>query len=302
MICKNCGTQLPEGSKFCGNCGKKVLSTNNKVKCTNCNNEYNSELGVCPFCGKTDFIKNNNDSAENDTIQPKKSVDINIPQPTKVEKSPKKGKVALSIVSSILLIIFSVTVRTVLRENQKQKEKQQILVNFNDIVNDSEEIEYTKGTLSDDGIYTNKWANIRLAVPEGYTEGNSVNYNSFSDGGTTECGLYLLSPQREMYAIAFIDASSQKYVNENTLLLQLSAGLSQQNNENVKYTIPENFEDIKIAGENYTVAHFKFSSYGIEFVQSYYVRKIGDRFCNIIIINSTKEENDALVSKITKVD
>ena len=158
-------------------------------------------------------------------------------------------------------------------------------VDDNDDNSTASKVEYTKGTLSDAGIYTNEWANIKLTIPEGYTEGNSVNYNSFSDGGTTECGLYLVSPQQEMYAIIYVDASSQKYINENIFLSQLSAGISQQEIENIKYTIPEKYEDITIAGENYVVAHYIISSYGVDMVQSYCVRKIGDLVSNIIPVN-----------------
>lgn len=168
-----------------------------------------------------------------------------------------------------------------------------IIVVFNDI-------EYTKGTF-DGSVYRNEWANMELTVPEGYIEGNQVNYDSFSDN-TTECGLYLLSPQREMYAIAFVDVSSQSYVNENTFLAQLSISLMNANIENVEYTIPDSFEDITVAGENYIAAHYTANSYGVEFVQSYYVKKIEDRLCNIIIINSTKEENNALVGNITSIN
>ena len=108
---------------------------------------------------------------------------------------------------------------------------------------DEEKVEYTKGTF-ENNIYTNEWANIRLTVPEGYTEGNKVNYDSFSDDGTAECGLYLISPQNEMYAVNFMDASSQKYIDENIFLLQISAGITNMNVDNVEYTAPEKFEDI----------------------------------------------------------
>lgn len=67
MFCVNCGTQLPDGSKFCFNCGSSLMksdvaydnSTTSKTKlipakCTNCgaNLEVDAtqQAAICPFC------------------------------------------------------------------------------------------------------------------------------------------------------------------------------------------------------------------------------------------------------------
>lgn len=310
MICKNCGAELVENAKFCGVCGKEILDEIKKVKCNNCGNEYNSELGMCPNCGETEYLKIETNHFSNGAVNQGQSepLPLPIPQPTETKKSLKKWQTALIAIAGILVVIIISVTNTLRDYNEKQKIDDEFDAAFGDLGDDLEdfdddtdEIAYTKGTF-ENNIYTNEWANIKLTVPEGYIEGNSANYDSFSDGGITECGLYLMSPQYEMYAITFVDISSQKYVDENIFLSQLSAGISQTDIENVKYTIPEKFEDITIAGENYIVAHYKATTFGVDMVQSYYVRKIGDRLCNIVIINSTKEENDALVSNIIPVN
>lgn len=44
--CKFCGSQLPEGSKFCPKCGKRTT-----VVCSSCGKELPEAARYCPFCG-----------------------------------------------------------------------------------------------------------------------------------------------------------------------------------------------------------------------------------------------------------
>lgn len=66
MYCMKCGTQLPDGTKFCMNCGNSVLqkdinnnqsTTNSKLipaKCTNCGAtlevDGSQQAAICPYC------------------------------------------------------------------------------------------------------------------------------------------------------------------------------------------------------------------------------------------------------------
>ena len=61
-FCINCGQELPEGAKFCANCGKAVTVENNASKrktvyegslhkCPNCGEILNSFVTNCPTCG-----------------------------------------------------------------------------------------------------------------------------------------------------------------------------------------------------------------------------------------------------------
>ena len=308
--CSKCNCEVEENARFCSNCGSPEFKFVDPEATT----VLNENIGNEP-----QSTYNQPDYSPQQSAQPQAPLysQQQVPQfqqampfqpPVAPKKKGLKGwQIALIVVGIFALAGIGFIAEKVFQQQGYGDSPKPQTSYFSDDNNSSTDdsnntatskTEYTKGTLSDDGIYTNEWANIKLTVPEGYTEGNSVNYNSFSDGGTTECGLYLVSPQQEMFAITFVDASSQKFINENIFLSQLSAGISQQEIENVKYTIPEKYEDITIAGKNYVVAHYIISSYGIDMVQSYYVRKIGDRFCCIIIINSTKEENNSLVSNI----
>ena len=61
-FCTNCGQELADGAKFCGNCGKAVNDTNSTNqrkttydgeihKCPNCGEILNSFVTDCPTCG-----------------------------------------------------------------------------------------------------------------------------------------------------------------------------------------------------------------------------------------------------------
>ena len=47
-ICKKCGKELKDGSKFCDNCGTQIHET---IFCPNCGQENSAELVNCQSCG-----------------------------------------------------------------------------------------------------------------------------------------------------------------------------------------------------------------------------------------------------------
>jgi len=49
--CPNCQAQIPQGSKFCANCGKPTAPP--KPKCPKCQAEYNPGTKFCPNCGQS---------------------------------------------------------------------------------------------------------------------------------------------------------------------------------------------------------------------------------------------------------
>jgi len=57
MKCSNCGSENPEGKKFCGDCGRelsgdvKVAKGEPERTCSSCGRTLTMETNVCPFCG-----------------------------------------------------------------------------------------------------------------------------------------------------------------------------------------------------------------------------------------------------------
>lgn len=58
MKCGNCGSDNPEGKKFCGDCGKELTEASAAAeaapgrKCSSCGRAIDMETNVCPFCGQ----------------------------------------------------------------------------------------------------------------------------------------------------------------------------------------------------------------------------------------------------------
>lgn len=49
MKCKYCNAQIPNDSRFCAACGKKLLEVS---PCPHCGAAVNSGDTFCPYCGK----------------------------------------------------------------------------------------------------------------------------------------------------------------------------------------------------------------------------------------------------------
>lgn len=50
IVCPNCQKELPDGTKFCSNCGSIIPDT---VLCPNCGNQARAGAAFCPICGMT---------------------------------------------------------------------------------------------------------------------------------------------------------------------------------------------------------------------------------------------------------
>lgn len=128
MYCKKCGRELKKESKFCNQCGNKVVvddkkkleekeiggkgNEREKFYCRNCGKSIDKNSNVCPECGYHLSKGNqNNDSVENFFIY---LVSLFIPlvgiiiwMVTK-EESPNRARTALilSLISTGLIFIF----------------------------------------------------------------------------------------------------------------------------------------------------------------------------------------------------
>lgn len=51
MICKKCGQELPNGAKFCTNCGEKIEETSEFKVCPKCGAKCKKDAKFCTTCG-----------------------------------------------------------------------------------------------------------------------------------------------------------------------------------------------------------------------------------------------------------
>ncbi|MDH3364448.1 MAG: zinc ribbon domain-containing protein [Thermoplasmata archaeon] len=57
MKCRSCGSENPEGKKFCGDCGKDLAEASAGReeepgrKCSACGRSIDMETNACPYCG-----------------------------------------------------------------------------------------------------------------------------------------------------------------------------------------------------------------------------------------------------------
>jgi rRNA maturation endonuclease Nob1 len=58
MKCSNCGSENPDGKRFCGDCGKELATEAGTTrKCSACGRSLTEETNVCQFCGH--WVKRN---------------------------------------------------------------------------------------------------------------------------------------------------------------------------------------------------------------------------------------------------
>lgn len=68
-FCSNCGSQTPDNSRFCGNCGKPSAQQQSLV-CSGCGSQIQDGIKFCPNCGK---------QSGQQPIQPNVNVTISTP-------------------------------------------------------------------------------------------------------------------------------------------------------------------------------------------------------------------------------
>lgn len=164
-----------------------------------------------------------------------------------------------------------------------------------DVAQDKSGITYTKGVLSD-GVYTNKWADLRLTVPEGFQNAPEESYTAAASGGG-ECGLYLSGEEGQVCTVLFGDTVA--WISDPKLYLK----------ENVEKLVAEMFqegysaawdglyEDIQIAGNTYIGAHISVNANGVSAAESVYARKINNKLCLILITGASQEVNNTLTEQ-----
>lgn len=271
-------------------------------QCKACGSNVPDDAKFCQACGGSDFIINNQISNQSSYNQPW--------QPPVPQSKPKKRKTGLIIgIIAVVLILLAVIGMVAEKMFQKQVYGDDVGDNGNfnynvsgetnnNTENNTEKSYYSKGSF-DGSVYINKWADIQLALPEGFSNADLATYNA-AENSNTECGLYFVAD--DTMSLIYISYEKlpkfpvydeEKYLDAAMKSLGSASG--------VTYKTPDTYSSTTIAGYTYAKAECKFNNGNGVFSNTFYVRKLDNYMICISTIGIDSGANDALASKITVV-
>lgn len=195
IICKNCGTEITGQTNFCQNCGSNqfmpvsqsnettVLTVDQYPQAQPQQPQYGQyQQPQQPQYGQPQYGQPSpyQTNAQNNWQAP--------PAPEK-----KKNKTVIAIIVIVVLVILAavgIFAEKVLSE-QGYGYYEDDTPGILDSVTDENTVSYTKGSC-DGNVYTNEWADIKITIPEEYSEVDDASYAEFSND-VTEYGLYVVS-------------------------------------------------------------------------------------------------------------
>lgn len=252
------------------------------MKCENCGAELSAEEKICSECGKEIQLCTNKQTLSNKL----------------------KTTLTKTVIPGLVTIIIISVITTLINYASEQSEKQKQSEAFNNFVSNVEqdEIEYTKGSVDEDGLYTNEWANLTFNVSSDFPQGDEELYNQL-ESYNTDCGYaslnYFTGKQFCLYFVNTFGLSTEidDYVTD------LSSEIIQQFkdmdiNTDEYLTVSEIF-DYKIAGENYRTIEI-FSKVNNNYMY-YCMRKQDERICMFFVADSNKEAIESTLNSIEKL-
>ncbi len=340
--CTRCGAIIPESARFCQECGmpadtsqaimnplqtsnEAVYENANEVTCPNCGKLFKRELGVCPNCGT--LVKDNQNqygqkpfeqnqynqqmNGGNTYSQPsyggnvggqyaqQQNVAYNqqngqyAQQQYNQQNKPKKKKTGLIVA----LVILAVLVMAGIGKGAEILFRSQGFGLYDGL----EDLEYTKGSF-DGTVYTNEWADIKLKLPDGFSNADSATYATAEDVNL-ECGVYFTSDDgMSIFYVCYEKMPSvPDYDEEEYMDIVLNNVKEELEEAGLSYQLATRYTTETVAGYTYTKAENSFNNGYGDFVQTIYVRKIGNYMVFICAIGTSAESNDTLIKSITTV-
>ncbi len=318
--CKLCGTLVPFELNFCQMCGSTefiaVPDDNQTVVLNETNNPY--------LNNQTEYAQNvpNQQNAFNN--QPSNLYNQQGWQPP-VQQAPNKkkknGAITAVIVIVVLLLLAGIgnaaekklqaeknTEKTTTTEPKVNSDASvsesasNINADFQEQETEKESVkgigEYTKGAF-DGKTYTNEWADIKIEIPQGFSNADEATYAA-GENSVTDCGAYFIADDTmSLFYICYEKLPSFPIYDEESYLDVVMEGMKKQTG--VKYEISNNYSKTDIAGYTYTVAECNVENGYGDFVQSMYVRKIDGYIVFLCAISESTTVNNELVNTVTTV-
>lgn len=296
-------------------------------KCQFCGANAPNEANFCPICGGSDFLVQNaqtqSDASCDNSSQPIYNQNQNNQpntvnqtwQPPTPQSQPKKKKTGLiiGIVAAALIVLAGIgIVAEKAFQNQGYGDndtdyQEDYSFNIGDTDNSSDESSsndetaktaYTKGTF-DGSVYTNEWADIKFALPNGFSNADADTYSS-AENSTTECGAYFRADDTMSLIYIIYEKLPTFPVYDEEAYLD-SAMKSLKSLTNITYHTPDTYSDAEIGGYSYVKAECELNNGYGDFTNTIYVRKLDNYIVLVSAIGINAESNDALVSNIKPV-
>ncbi|MBQ1187165.1 MAG: hypothetical protein IIX54_05720 [Clostridia bacterium] len=162
-----------------------------------------------------------------------------------------------------------------------------------------EKIEYTKGGF-DGSVYVNDWADIKLNLPQGFSNADAATYAA-GENDSTDCGAYFVADDT-LSAIyicyeklpIFPSYSESEYLDA---VMNSLEGVTE-----ITYQTTSTYSSINIGGYTYTKGATTFvNNYGT-FCHNFYVRKIDNYAVVISVMAVSDSAADALANQVTRVN
>lgn len=315
-ICKVCGATVPSNAKFCQACGSSEFIKEIDDGQTGLLNEVEQpSYEVPPMQNQTPYGQSYVPPVQNQNFQ-QHNFNQQGWQPPVPQPQPKKKNTGLivAIVGIAVLILAGIgmAAEKIFQEqgygdggsSSDSGYDFNIGTDDNFLDNDTESdvgngvtVEYTKGTF-DGTTYINEWADIKLALPAGFSNGDSSLYSA-AENSTTDCGAYFMADDTmSLIFISFEELPTYMNIDEEKYLDATIKNM-ENTDSGLTYETTDVYSTKLIGGNIYKAAVCKFKNANGSFVQSAYVRKIDDRMVLISVAAVSSEACDALVSEIS---
>ena len=277
-FCTNCGSKITTDAEFCGNCGAKQTETEIEFKDRGTISVFdsNSSVGNTP---NNDMLGNmvNTQAAQ---------------QPVKKKKN--KGLI-IGIIAAVLLVLafIGMTAEKSLQNEGYGSDNSGIVSTNDESFSDDneEEKEYEKGTFTET-TYTSDFIGIKFTAPDDWVLASESELSQMpTDPKTTW----------EMQAISGIDGSNvivavEKLPTKNFSESMYISSLKNTLKNNTQITVSDIQENgtKTIAGKEYQVLTYKASQSGVDYTQTFYLRKINAHIVALTVTSLTTSEDEIL--------